>query len=132
MTTHAAGGFVIDAWDEEAIEEVDGGRVYRVRIGKTFSGDMPGTSEGWMTMAMTAAGSAAYVGFERITTELDGHVGTFLLHHNAGMSAQGQHGSCSILGDSGTAGLVGITGTAVIDRHDDGTHTYTLDYDLPS
>ena len=132
MPTHAAGSFIIDSWDEETLDELAGGRMFRVRIGKTFSGDLTGMSVGWMTMAMMPGDNAAYVGFERITAELGGQAGTFVLHHNAAMSPAGPQASWLIVPGSGTGELAGISGAATIDRHEDGTHTYTLDYDLPA
>ncbi len=75
MTTEIIAVFVIDRWDEEVIEEHEGAHIVRTDIGKTFSGELTGTSLGWMTMARAQEGSMAYVGFERIAATIEGKTG---------------------------------------------------------
>ncbi len=130
MTTEIIAVFVIDRWDEEVIEEHEGAHIVRTDIGKTFSGELTGTSLGWMTMARAQEGSMAYVGFERIDATIDGRSGTFVLQHNAIGNAKGGEATWAVLDDSGTGQLRGIRGTAQIVRHEDGTHVFTLAYDL--
>lgn len=130
MTTQVTSVFVIDRWDEVVIEEHEGAHIVRTTMGKTFSGELTGTSDGWMTMARAQQGSMAYVGFERINATIDGRSGTFVLRHNAVGSAEGGEATWEVLADSGTGQLRGIRGTAQIVRHQDGTHVFTLDYDL--
>jgi hypothetical protein len=40
--------------------------------------------------------------------------------------------SWTIVVGSGTDELSGIAGSGRIERHDDGSHTFALDYELPS
>lgn len=130
MVTHAWSVFVIDRWDEEVIDEHEGAHVVRTAVSKTFSGDITGTSDGWMTMARAQRGSMAYVGFERITATIDGRTGTFVLQHNAVGNSEGGDATWTVLADSGTGELRGIRGTAQIARDENGTHIFTLNYDL--
>ena len=68
MSTHAAGTFEIESWDEQPYEEQDGTRLTRTRLTKTFSGDVEGESAAELLMAYgSEEGSAAYVGLERVT-----------------------------------------------------------------
>jgi hypothetical protein len=131
MSQHAEAAFEIIGWDEETLDETDGSRIYRVKITKTFTGDIDGTSVGWMTMAMMSAESAAYVGFERVEGTLSGRAGSFVLLHDAVSTGSGQNGYWAVVEESGTGDLAGINGAATIVRHDDGRHTLALDYDLP-
>lgn len=130
MTIRATSGFEITGWDENTVSDSDGTRIFRTSITKTFTGDLVGTSTGEMTMAVTEAGAAAYVGFERITAELAGQSGSFVLHHNATGDSAGGSGSWTILPNSGAGKLTGISGQAEITRHADGSHTFVLDYEI--
>ncbi|MBA2415722.1 MAG: DUF3224 domain-containing protein, partial [Geodermatophilaceae bacterium] len=71
-----------------------------------------------------------YVGFERITATIDGRTGTFVLQHNAVGNSEGGDATWTVLADSGTGELRGIRGTAQIARDENGTHIFTLNYDL--
>lgn len=130
MTDQANAAFVIDTWEEEVIEEQEGAHIVRTLVSKTFSGQIVGTSDGWMTMARAQEGSMAYVGFERIAAAVDGRTGTFVVQHNAIGNSDGGEASWVILAHSGTGELRGISGTARIVRDEDGSHTFSLEYDL--
>jgi hypothetical protein len=82
-----------------------------------------------MASAQTT-GSGAYVGFERIVGEVDGRIGSFVLHHTATASGAGHAVSWSIVPDTGTGGLEGIRGEAQIVVLPKGGHSMTLDYEL--
>ncbi|MBA2552302.1 MAG: DUF3224 domain-containing protein [Geodermatophilaceae bacterium] len=130
MITQVVSLFVIDRWDEEVLEEHEGAHIVRTSVGKTFSGEITGTSDGWMTMARAQEGSMAYVGFERIDATIDGRTGTFVVMHNAVGNSEGGDATWTVLADSGTGELRGIKGTAQIVRDEDGMHTFSLEYDL--
>ena len=130
MNRQVSAVFVIDRWEEAAIEEHEGADLVRTEVAKTFRGGIEGTSTGWMTMAKAQQGSMAYVGFERISATIDGRSGTFVLQHNAIANAAGGSATWAVLAESGTSELRGIRGTAAITRDEDGTHTFTLDYEL--
>jgi hypothetical protein len=126
------GTFTLDSWEPEPIDDGPGAALGRVRITKTFSGELVGTSTVEMLTAVSGVeGSAAYVAFERIFATLGDRSGSFVLHHSATSSAAGQVASWTVVPDSGAGDLVGITGSAAIDVAEDGTHTFTLDYALP-
>lgn len=130
MTTHAESAFEITGWDEEDVHDADGVRIYRVKVAKSITGELEGTAQGWMTMAMAPGDSAAYVGFDRLEVTVGGRTGAFVIRHNASMHAGGGDASWDIVPGSGTGDLVGIHGTASVARDDDGNHTYAIDYDL--
>lgn len=130
MTTRATGAFVIDTWDQQPYDEADGISLARTRVTKTFRGEIEGTSTAELLMAVARNGSMAYVGFERITATIHGRAGSFVLHHNAVASVEGQSASWTILPHSGTGALERLRGDATITIEPDGGHTFTLDYDL--
>jgi hypothetical protein len=130
MTRQATATFVIDRWDERVLLEEPGIRLVQTSIGKTFQGELEGTSVGEMIMAGAQQDSRSYVGFEQIVAKLHDRQGTFVLHHDASMHRHGGSATWLVMEDSGTGELAGIRGTAQIHRDADGKHTFTLDYDL--
>lgn len=122
--THES-SFEITNWAETDLVEGDV-RVYRTDVEKRFSGDIEGTSEAWLVMTVTPSGPAAYVGLEVFDVSIDGRRGTFVLKHDATASSDGQEASWVVVSGSGTGELAGIEGTAQIERHEDGSHTFTL------
>jgi hypothetical protein len=129
MTARATSSFVIDRWQEDPVLDDKGVRFVRTSIGKTFSGDLVGTSVGEMIMAH-AGDTAAYLGFEQISATLAGRTGTFVLHHDAWHGGGGGGAAWTVLAGAGTGDLAGLRGKAEIKRHDDGSHTFVLDYEL--
>jgi hypothetical protein len=131
MGTRATSPFTIDSWDEEPYADSDGVRLTRTRLTKTFGGDLVGTSATELLMAYGRVdGSAAYVGFERVTGHLHGREGGFVLHHTASGSGGQRSGSWTVVPDTGTGALRGISGSADIVIGPDGAHTLVLDYEL--
>lgn len=133
MSTHAAGTFDIDTWDEETYDEREGVKLSRTRVTKTFRGDVEGESTAELLMAYgTEAGSAAYVGFERVVGSVHGRSGSFVLRHTASSPGPGGEPSASwsVVPDSGTGELWGLRGEARITNEPGGGHSFTLDYDL--
>ena len=47
------------------------------------------------------------------------------------LEAEGSQLARTTMAKTFTGDLVGISGTADITRHEDGSHAFTLDYDLP-
>lgn len=125
MDTTVEASFEITGWDETDL--IDGEvRVYRADVTKRYSGGLEGTSESWLVMNTTPSGPAAYVGLEVLDVSIGERDGTFVLKHDAIASDEGQEADWSIVPGSGTGDLVGIAGTARIERHEDGSHTFTL------
>lgn len=133
MSTHAAGTFEIESWDEQPYEEQDGTRLTRTRLTKTFNGDVEGESTAELLMAYAAEeGSAAYVGFERVVGSVHGRSGSFVLHHSA--SSDGSRGApsatWSVVPGSETGELRSLRGEARSINEPDGGHSFTLDYNF--
>lgn len=124
VTTHES-SFEITSWEETDLVEGDV-RVYRTDVEKRFSGDIEGTSEAWLVMTITPSGPAAYVGLEVFDVTIGGRSGTFVLKHDATATSDGQEASWDVVSGSGTGELSGLEGTAQIERHEDGSHTFTL------
>ena len=105
----------------------------RMKLSKTFSGDLVGTAEGTMLAcgALAPGSAAAYVAIDQVTGTLAGKAGGFVLVHRGTMDKKGT-GDLSVIisPDSGTGALEGISGSLTIERKD-GQHFYDLAYSLP-
>jgi len=105
----------------------------RMSIDKRFQGDLDGTSQGEMLAAGTEVqGSAGYTAIEKVSGQLQGRRGTFLLQHYAVMS-RGVPGEwiVQVVPDSGTEGLKGLAGKLTITITGK-QHDYVLEYTLPA
>lgn len=111
-------------------EEFADGRLGRVLLTKTFSGDLAGSARGQMLSAVTTQGSAGYVAIDLVTGELDGRRGSFVLQHSGVMNRGTKSLSVMVVPDSGTEELEGLSGTLSINVID-GRHFYDFIYSLP-
>lgn len=131
MTTRATGTFEIDSWDEEPYDEREGTKRARVRVAKSFRGDLEGASTTDLLLAYGAEeGSAAYVGFERVVGSIHGRTGSFVLHHTVTSSRDGRSATWSVVPDTGTDDLSGLRGEAEISIGPDGGNSFSLEYDM--
>ena len=104
----------------------------RMRIDKTFSGDLAGNSEGTMLAAHgSVKGSAGYVALEEVKGTLGGRSGSFVLQHSGTMDRGTPSQSVTVVPDSGTGDLVGLRGTMTI-LQEEGGHAYRFTYELPA
>lgn len=137
MSQQVTATFTFDSWDEVEVLDVEGARIVRTSFAKTFTGDLEGTSRGEMVMAHALHGSVAYTGYERIEAAIGRAgspsrlVGTFILRHNAFMAPGTGGFDVVVMDSSGTGDLAGLSGTATIERQEDGSHGFTLDYEVP-
>ena len=126
----AEGTFDLDRFDDEApYDDREGVKLSRAHIGKTFQGDLAGTSETDIITVFTEV-PAAYAGIERFQGTLHGREGSFVLQHNAGGGGGAPWMTWKIVETSGTGELSGIRGEGQIIIGPDGGHSYTLDYEL--
>ena len=131
MSTQITAGFTFDSWDEEVAVEAEGIRVVRTTFVKRFVGGIEGSSRGEMLMAHAPEDSAAYTGFELVQGTAADRSGSFVLSHHAVMAGGTQSLDIVVLPGSGSGDFAGVSGTAAIERHDDGSHTFTLDIEVP-
>ena len=126
----AEGTFDLDRFDDQPPhDDRDGVRLARAHITKTFHGDLAGTSETDIITVHTER-PAAYVGMERFDGTLHGRKGGFVLQHNAGGTNGTPWMTWRIVETSGTGELAGIRGEGQVIIGPDGSHSYTLDYEL--
>ena len=126
----ASATFVNTTYDEEPYDDGDGTVLGRIRITRTFEGDLEGESSAELLTARTEAGSAAYLALDRVAGRLGDRSGSFVLAHHGTVSAAGGVNAASVVPDSGTGELVGLRGRGSISVDEDGTHRLALDYEF--
>ena len=129
MTNRATGTFDVNLTPQPLADEAASPLLSRLSIGKTFSGDLTGTSRGEMLSAGTdTQGSAGYVALERVTGKLHGRQGTFVLQHSGVINRGKGELSVTVVPDSGTGKLAGLAGKMTIETAIG--HSYVLEYTL--
>ena len=125
----ASATFVNTTYEEERYDDRDGTVLGRIRITRTFAGELEGESSAELLTARTEAGSAAYVALDRIAGRLGDRSGSFVLSHHGTVSAAGSANAASVVPDSGTGELAGLRGRGSISVDEDGTHRLALEYE---
>ena len=127
----AVSSFVIDSFDEESPFVEDPGVQYaRIRITKTFRGDIEAQSTVEMLSVRAENGGAGYVAVERISGSVHGRSGSFAVLHMGTMAGESQWARWPVVPGSGTGDLARIAGEGRIEIAPDGTHQLHLDYQL--
>ena len=104
----------------------------RMRLEKTFIGELSATGKGEMLTAGTATkGSAGYVAIERVSGTLHGRSGSFALQHTGTMNRGAPELSVTVVPDSGTEQLTGLAGKLAI-LIEGAEHRYEFTYTLPT
>jgi hypothetical protein len=131
MTTHANATFEVKSWDEQTSNEVDGRlKLTRASVVFAYKGDLEGQSAVEYLMLYRDDESAFVVGLERLTGQLAGKTGTFVLEHRGKYADGVASAACTIMPDSGTGDLKGLHGSGTSTALKDGTTKLTLDYDF--
>jgi hypothetical protein len=130
IPAHASGTFEVKLNPQTPDGKFEDATLGRMTIDKQFHGDLEATSKGQMLTAGTdVKGSAGYVAIERVTGNLRGYSGSFVLQHSGTMTRGAPQLSITVVPDSGTGQLAGLTGKMTITIAD-GKHFYDFDYTL--
>lgn len=108
-----------------------GGEVNRFDFTKTFTGDLAATGVGVMlSCGDPQSGAAGYVAIETVRGRLGDLQGGFALQQLGQMRSGSQTLTCQVVPGSGIGALENIGGDLELTIDDDGTHNYTLTYDM--
>lgn len=121
MANEMIARFEITGWDPVDLPGIDGW-TSGVKMGKTFTEGITGTSEGLFMHAGEVEGQRAYMATERIAGTLDdGRSGSFVVQHG-GLESDPDTWFGYIVPGTGTEDFASLTGVAPI-RHDEtGAH----------
>ncbi len=134
--TRAVASFDVTGWDQgEPESEAGGPTLSSAVVRKQFDGDLVAESEARLMMCQAdtsdISAGAGYIASEVVRGSLAGKQGTFVMQH-WGLSADGRERTGGhVVPGSGTGDLKGLTGSVEISVDGDGTHTLTIDYELP-
>ncbi len=131
MKSVANARFTINNWDEKPYSEgQDLPKMTRAAVTKTFTGDIAGEGHVEYLMMYRSDGSATFVGLERITGQVAGKAGSFVLQR-AGVFESGMaKESYSVVPGSGTGELRSLRGEGTSAVGHGMEHPLTLNYEL--
>lgn len=121
--------FQVTLWDVKPYDETpDNPTLSRGTVKKSFNGDLKGESTGEILMYSVGDGSAGYTIMDKVSGELCGRAGTFLLMHGATHAPGDTSRAGGIIApNSGTGELEGISGTVEF-KSDENGKTIILDF----
>ena len=109
--TRANAVITVHKYEPSAYDEPAGGPVLtRIHVEESFAGDITGEGVVEFLQAASADGSASFVGIERVTSELGGRRGTFLLQDAGTVQGNIVSGDWFVIPGSGTGQLTGLRG----------------------
>ncbi|HEY3613039.1 MAG TPA: DUF3224 domain-containing protein [Gaiellales bacterium] len=127
MSEKLTATFEIAAWDETPFDESTGvAKLTEALVGKTYSGDIEGSSTTKWLMAYAPDKSAAFIGLERIRGTFGGKRGSLVVQH-VGTFADGS-ADAELRVVSGTDELRDASGTGTFKADPAGSVTLSLEY----
>lgn len=107
----AVGKIEVHTYEPQTYDKVDGGPdVAEIRVTEGFHGDIEGEGSVRFLQASREDGSASFVGIERVTGEIAGRGGTFLLQDKGTLEGNTVTGEWFVIPGSGTGELAGLRG----------------------
>ncbi len=131
MRQTANARFTIKSWDETPYSDgQDLPKLTRATVTKTFTGDIEGEGQVEYLMMYRSAGSATFVGLERIVGRIGAKTGTFVLQRLGVFEGGQAKESYSVIPGSATGELQGLRGDGSSALGHGSEHPFTLDYEL--
>jgi hypothetical protein len=127
--THATERIDVTAYEPQPYEEVDQGPdLIEIHVSETFTGDIEGEGIVRFLQAVRKDGSASFVGIERVTGDLGGRTGSFLLQDAGTLEGNKVEGEWFVVPGSGTDELTGLRGEGGFSADLGQRASITLDY----
>jgi len=131
MTRHATATFELTGWNEKPFDEGEVlPKITRASVTKKFQGDVEGESKVEYLMMYRDDGTATYVGLERITGQLAGKRGSFVLLHEGVFEDGVSKTTWTVVPGSGTGELAGLKGKGGFASGHAERYPITLEYEL--
>jgi len=129
MRKQAKSTFGIKSWDEKTYNEIEGApKLTRVSATKSYQGDIEGEGKLEYLMMYRTAGSASFMGLERVTGSVGGRSGSFVLQHSGTFEGGVAKVTLSVVPGSGTGDLRGLSGEGRFSVGHQPPYSMTLDY----
>jgi hypothetical protein len=129
MRKQAKATFDIKSWDEKTYNEIEGApKLTRASVTKSYQGDIEGEGKVEYLMMYRTAGSASFMGLERVTGSIGGRSGSFVLQHTGTFEGGVAKVILSVVPGSGTGDLRGLSGEGKFSVGHQPPYSMTLDY----
>jgi hypothetical protein len=104
--------FEVTSWDEHEFDRRrDSGKVTKAKVRKAYHGDIDGESLTEWLLAYDDAGSATFVGLERIVGSIGDRRGTIVLRHVGSFEDGVARAELAVVAGSGSGELAELSGT---------------------
>jgi hypothetical protein len=110
MQKQANATFGIKSWDEKPYDEVEGTKLTRASVTKSYQGDIEGEGKLEYLMMYRSAGSASFMGLERVTGSIGDRSGSVVLQHTGTFEDGVANVTVTVVPGSGTGELRGMKG----------------------
>ena len=131
MKNRADATFKLESWEEKPYNEIEGTpKLTRVKVTKTYHGDIEGESTLEYLMMYRQDGTASFVGLERVVGSLGGRSGSFVLQHKGTFQGGTAKVDWFVVSGSGTGELSGLRGEGSFAVGHAEPHSATLDFDF--
>lgn len=131
MTARAEGTFTVKSWDENTYEELSGNaKLTRARMVYSYAGALAAEGTSDTLLCYRDDGTAVYTGLDRMTGQLAGRSGSFILRSEGAYEGGEARTNWQIIEGSGTGELGGLRGTGSAVSSSAPGGTFSLDYDL--
>jgi hypothetical protein len=112
MTAGIEATFEVKDWNEEPFDDAtEAAKVTCAKVTKSYAGDIAGSSFTEWLMAYREDGSATFVGLERISGEINGKRGSFVVQHTGKFEDGAATAELQVVAGSGSEGLAGVSGS---------------------
>jgi hypothetical protein len=129
MRKQASATFTLKSWDEKAYDEMEGApKLTRVSATKSYQGDIEGEGKLEYLMMYRTAGSASFIGLERVTGSVGGRSGSFVIQHRGTFEGGIAKVTLSVVPGSGTGDLHSMSGEGGFDAGHQQPYAMMLDY----
>ncbi|MDZ7773322.1 MAG: DUF3224 domain-containing protein [Balneolaceae bacterium] len=102
--------FNIQSWNEEILQEWEGGSMREAKVRQAYHGHLRGESDLVYLMTYTEGGRARFVGTELFEGTVGEREGRMSLHHEGTFENGVARSTCRVVPGSGTGELEGISG----------------------
>jgi hypothetical protein len=109
--THAVGKIEVHTYEPQTYDQVEGGPdLAEIRVTEAFHGDIEGEGRVRFLQAIRDDGSASFVGIERVTGQIGGRSGSFLLQDVGTLEGSTVSGEWFVIPGSASGDLQGLRG----------------------
>jgi hypothetical protein len=112
MSAEMTATFEVTDWNEDPFDNApEAAKATSAKVSKTYTGDIAGSSFTEWLMAYGDDGSAEFVGLERITGQVGGKRGSFVVQHIGKYRDGAATADLRVVEGSGSEDLAGISGS---------------------